>query len=360
MSAGSNGSANMAYDIVSIYAAALRAADECIAEPRLRKEIEDLARSVAAMAMAEWQGTFIGTALTLKPRVQGLLSWQLNKLLVDPDLRRRIADLIAQRSQDIAMLPAAAPSSAGARFTQDGIVAFQDLVSAREAEEMLTYLRNCPNTTRQDSVLHHNIHDIVRAPHAFRIATDERVLSIAHQYLGAPPVIVQMDAWWSLPEREEPHGAQIFHRDRDDFRACKLFVYLSDVNAGDGPHIFVRGSHRVDAVQDTLAAKGMPLESVSAFFEGNGRQVADKIDDIFGAAVEELTGPAGTCFLENTYGYHRGKIPKTGRRCLFQVLYAVIPYPDRLERWAAAELNALPADCAGDARARHAARFAVS
>lgn len=305
-------------------------------------------------------GSVIAPMLALEPRMQSLLLWNLNKQINDPSLRTRIADLLGQEIRQVASMPQSGPNPAGAEFARDGITGFSGLVSPSEVAEMLEYFKGCQSLTRQDTVLQHDVRDIVRVPHAFRIATDPRVLSVASQHIGGPATIVQMDAWWSLPEREEPHGAQIFHRDRDDFRACKLFLYLSDVTSGDGPHIFVRGSHRSEAVRAALDAKGMPQDALGAFFSGNGRGMAHMIDDVFRPAIMEITGPAGTCFLENTFGFHRGKVPKTGRRCVFQILYAAIPYIERLDRWAEAQLSALPPDSADAPLARYATRIAIA
>jgi len=221
---------------------------------------------------------------------------------------------------------------------------------------MLAHFNGCADLEREETVLHHRTVDVLNAPHVVRIATDGRVLSLAEQHLGMPPTIVQITAWWSLPERESPYGAQIFHRDRDDFRACKLFVYLNDVSADDGPHIFATGTHRLDGVKKALAAKGVPPDAIGDYFAGDGRGVDGSIDDIFGEAVCEVTGAAGTAFLENTYGFHRGKVPKSGARCILQILYAAIPYPHRLKHAANAPPVSLPPDKESDAIARFAAR----
>ncbi|MCC6915656.1 MAG: hypothetical protein IT566_18305, partial [Rhodospirillaceae bacterium] len=50
----------------------------------------------------------------------------------------------------------------------------------------------------------------------------------------------------------------------------------------------------------------------------------------------------------------------TGRRCIFQILYAGIPYPDRVRRWEEASLTELPPDCATTPLARHAVRYVTS
>jgi hypothetical protein len=44
-----------------------------------------------------------------------------------------------------------------------------------------------------------------------------------------------------------------------------------------------------------------------------------------------LTGPAGSCFLVNTRGIHKGLLPEREDRLICQVLYGVAPR--LLEEW---------------------------
>lgn len=39
----------------------------------------------------------------------------------------------------------------------------------------------------------------------------------------------------------------------------------------------------------------------------------------------EIEGEKGTCFLEDTYGFHKGVTPKSKIRLLFQVQYSLNP-----------------------------------
>ena len=39
-------------------------------------------------------------------------------------------------------------------------------------------------------------------------------------------------------------AAQLFHFDMDRIRFLKVFIYLTDVGTENGPHVYVRGSHR--------------------------------------------------------------------------------------------------------------------
>lgn len=136
-------------------------------------------------------------------------------------------------------------------------------------------------------------------------------------WLGAPGRVLDVAAWRSDPGGE-PEGAQGWHRDVDDWRAVKLFVYLTDVDEGHGPHEYIPGSAR----PEWWRARGMMPDQA---FIGSGRvtavqRVLDQLPRI------RVLGPAGTCWIENTYGFHRGTVPRDGLRVVAQVLYGLGEY----------------------------------
>jgi hypothetical protein len=148
---------------------------------------------------------------------------------------------------------------------------------------------------------------VIRAPHVLDIANDPRVLGIVSGFLGAKPTISYMTAWWSMPHEDgKAEQAEQFHRDVDDIRFVKLFCYLTDVDETSGPHMFVPGSQniarltRIRRYEDSEVIQAFGADSLSTF-----------------------TGKAGTAFLENTYGLHRGIPPTKKPRLLFQVLYSL-------------------------------------
>ena len=150
--------------------------------------------------------------------------------------------------------------------------------------------------------------DIRLAPDAGG-SRDRRLLAVAAGMLGAKPTISYMTAWWSLPAGDgTAQHAEKFHRDVDDWRFVKLFCYLTDVDDASGPHAFVRGSHRVNR-----------LTQIRRFSD-------EEVDRAFDARnIVRFTGAAGTCFLENTNGVHRGIPPLDKPRLIFQVLYSLRP-----------------------------------
>jgi Phytanoyl-CoA dioxygenase (PhyH) len=209
-------------------------------------------------------------------------------------------------------------------IARDGYVMLPGLISERQIEEVKSYLqdklchnRNRPQLTAQfmpaeapagTHIAAYSDSDTVNCPHVMEIANDKRVLRLVESYFKCRPTISNLSIWWSLKTDEEPEEAENFHRDIDDWRQLKLFVYLTDVSDEFGPHVFVRESHRINKA---LAIKRYTDEEVVSDF-GAGRIVT-------------FTGPRGTCFLENTFGLHKGTTARAGDRLLLQVLYTMNP-----------------------------------
>lgn len=160
---------------------------------------------------------------------------------------------------------------------------------------------------------------ILAAPYVWRdIFNDPRVLAAAENYLGCKPVLDNIGAWWSFGNRPAAKGTQKWHRDFDSVRGIKLFVYLSDVEPDQGPHVFLRRTHR-DPRLDTGLAQDETL-----------------LYETFGRSMEDVkVGPRGTWFLADTFGFHRGALPIHGNRLLLSAQYSinVSPHMPRHQVW---------------------------
>lgn len=77
-----------------------------------------------------------------------------------------------------------------------------------------------------------------------RLAFDKRVLAIPNSYLDMWTRCSAITAHKTnvMEEGRTPKQTQKWHRDPDDVRICKLFVYLNDVDENGGPFIYVKGS----------------------------------------------------------------------------------------------------------------------
>jgi hypothetical protein len=188
-----------------------------------------------------------------------------------------------------------------------------------QVEEMYRFLSDKALVLRSGERVHHErvppgctmadyqLETVLNCPHVLAVANSDFLIRTATQYLGCLPTISTLRIWWSFPGsgREYTHS---FHRDWDDWRCVKLFVYLTDVDETSGPHHFVRGSHRT---QPELFRRPYEAETLEKAF---GRD-----------AIRVVTGAAGTAFLENSIGIHAGPIPISQPRLVLQVGYTLLP-----------------------------------
>ncbi|MBI5545187.1 MAG: hypothetical protein HY901_14960 [Deltaproteobacteria bacterium] len=149
---------------------------------------------------------------------------------------------------------------------------------------------------------------VVRCPHVLALVNRPDLLRAARDYLGCTPTISGLRIDWSAPTTQAPGHVQRFHRDYDDWRFLKLFVYLTDVDDGDGPHEYVLGSQRGSGRFRAVAYSDQEIE----------RQYSP-------ALHRRVLGKAGTSFVADTWGVHRGNVPTARPRLLLQVQYSVLP-----------------------------------
>ena len=154
----------------------------------------------------------------------------------------------------------------------------------------------------------YDLETVVTCPGLLDIVNAPQVLQIASAYIGCKPTLSSLGVRWSFPAAESKAHFQNFHRDIDDWRFLKLFIYLTDVDEHSGPHCYVRTSHRRGFV---WRAHDYPPNEVEAAF---GR---DKL--------ETVVGPRGTTFIADTLGVHRANAPRRAPRLILQAQYSILP-----------------------------------
>jgi hypothetical protein len=149
------------------------------------------------------------------------------------------------------------------------------------------------------------------------LGRDPTLHRIAAGYLGtASPFLIATRLWWSFPTRKareiDLHQAsqERFHFDLDDWRQLKFFFYLTDVDAEAGPHVYVRGSHRRHALPHQFTPfVGKSAEAVTRHY-GRDR-------------ITTLTGPAGSGFAEDPFGFHTGTLALRRSRLMLELSFGI-------------------------------------
>lgn len=172
----------------------------------------------------------------------------------------------------------------------------------------------------------------IACPVIGRLVDDPMLQAIACEYLESVPTFVGANLWWTFPvdalEADREQHAHHFHRDVDDFRFFKFFFYLTDVVAGDGGHVCVIGSHhRPPQIRfgDRWNIRRYTDEEIGYQFPAND--------------IQEICGPAGTGFAENTLCVHKGRTPTSHPRLLLQLQFALFDYGAMHDRRDSAQLR---------------------
>ena len=148
--------------------------------------------------------------------------------------------------------------------------------------------------------------------------SDPALYEIASQYLGCTPVVDLLAAWWTFPVGADADSAsaQLYHFDLDRARWLKVFVYLTDVDETNGPHAFIRGSHR----------------TVGKKIWRDGRYSNEEVFSVYDPNEEVVfRGPRGTVIIEDTIGFHKGIPASAHHRFIFEYQLSAnrfgYPYP---------------------------------
>jgi len=159
--------------------------------------------------------------------------------------------------------------------------------------------------------------------------------TIAKQYLGNSARNIATQLWWTFPADVDAmtrsKAAHYFHRDVDAWAFIKFFFYITPVEEGGGPHVYVKGSHRphtsAQIFKEKLLINRHDDTSIRARFGD------DSISPIYG------TGGAG--IIADTFGFHKGESPEKNPRLMLCAVYATRDYgeqefeidPDTLESY---------------------------
>jgi hypothetical protein len=148
-----------------------------------------------------------------------------------------------------------------------------------------------------------------------RACMSRRMLDIANTYVGLWSKLEYSDLWYSVPQPADAKriSSQRWHRDFNDRRLLKAFLYLVNVDEGTGPFQYLSGS-----------APGGPHGDVWPWRPlGENYPPEDDLEQRIPAeSTRVFTGPKGTLLFCNTAGFHRGGFATVDPRVLATVTYS--------------------------------------
>jgi hypothetical protein len=153
--------------------------------------------------------------------------------------------------------------------------------------------------------------DLVQNELIQKIILDSSFREIAGKYLKSEPILDIVTMWWSLPfgNKGTSQAAQMYHFDMDRIKFLKFFIYLTDVHTDNGPHCYIKSSH-----------KSIP----SNIRNNSDRRIDDdELRRVYNPSdFKEFTGDEGTILAVDTRGFHKGKPLISDKRLLFQIQFS--------------------------------------
>ncbi|PSB29273.1 phytanoyl-CoA dioxygenase [Stenomitos frigidus] len=154
-------------------------------------------------------------------------------------------------------------------------------------------------------------------------AQNQRLLNIIENYIGLPVAFQGVHLRRDFAN-EHPVTTEFWHRDLEDRRVIKLFVYLSDVATEAGPYEYIPRSKVTPAIVRQIETSFKQRVASNPYDMG-------LIDDEMAAIVprsdwHSCEGPTGTAvFSDSVAVFHHGKSRQQGRSALFFVYTAKNP-----------------------------------
>lgn len=185
----------------------------------------------------------------------------------------------------------------------------------------------------------HKSHTFCRNDVVSDYLADQQFAAIAAAYMNMVPRYVGSSFWHTKPAPGSRQDSQLWHRDYNDRRLVKVFLYLNDVGPDNGYFEYATGTHikgpyghKFDLIgsdgyraypdQDEIGAiiKGFPIIQLNAVPKS----------EMSGAAapwhkkpsVVQCQAPAGTLIFADTFGVHRGGFVKANYRDLIMNTYS--------------------------------------
>ena len=149
-----------------------------------------------------------------------------------------------------------------------------------------------------------------------KIGLKEEFLYLASKHLGLFPFLGRFYSWHDFPTDDKEISTQKWHKDGDDEKFFKIFIYLTDTDKKSGPFSYIKNTHNnglnrnagYDKETNTHYANFKALNDNDAF-------------NLFGEDVKECTGDFGTIIFADTSGYHKGKKPEENFRIMLVFEY---------------------------------------
>jgi hypothetical protein len=161
----------------------------------------------------------------------------------------------------------------------------------------------------ESNIYKYKYEDLINNKFVQRIIADPVLINIARNYFNSEPVFDFVSMWWTTDyEKKVEDAAQEYHFDCDRVKWLKVFFYINDVTEENGPHCYIKSSHKIGSKPQEILSKGYVRIQDSILKECYSK------DNFI-----EATGESGTILIGDTSCWHKGKPISKGSRLLLQL-----------------------------------------
>lgn len=167
---------------------------------------------------------------------------------------------------------------------------------------------------RNNDVSYINFHekDLIKCDEIQKLIVNNLFLNTCRLYFKTEPILTNIGIAVSYPtDKPMTEYAQLYHFDLDRLKWLKFFVYLSDVEINDGPHCYIKGSHKLFSKPYSLMKKGYKRISDEELFN----HIDKKNEKI-------ITGKKGKIFVGDSSAFHKAMNSTNNVRIMLQLEYA--------------------------------------
>jgi len=208
-------------------------------------------------------------------------------------------------------------------LNDNGYVMFEKKLSAEMCSRLYAFALKTPASVGESKILYNpaqpiseiyrfDINDLMNSEDIQALVMDPGLINIARKYLECEPIFDFPALWWSTSflKNASSRAAQLYHFDMDRIKWLKVFIYINDVNPENGPHCYIRGSHKPGSKPLELLKRGyvrIDDPDLHKFY---------KQEDFI-----SVTGDAGSIFAGDTRCWHKGTPLKEGHRLALELEY---------------------------------------
>lgn len=186
----------------------------------------------------------------------------------------------------------------------------------------LNKITKLSNKTKDVSYINFHEEDLIKNKNIQALCVNDLILKTCRNYFKSEPILSNIGIAVTYPtDAPKTEYAQLYHFDLDRIKWLKFFIYLTDVNENDGPHCFIKGTHKAFSKPYALVKKGYQRINDEEFFKS-----VDKNKEYI------ITGSRGTMFIGDSSAFHKGLNPSNRHRIMLQLEYTNSLFGAKVDR----------------------------